>query len=138
MFSGRVVIQDRDKLERLKEAGATRVGFGVEPGDQKFGQQVLRRKMTNKQILEVSQIAKEVGLQVKTLKRGTLTPPLEKGGLGGIFTLRGCPARHRGLVWTPKKKDRLINFEPKPFLTPPVDWLRNTRPSWLEREAGGP
>ena len=67
MFSGRVEILDRDKLTRLKEAGATRVGFGVEHGDQTFRQNVLRRKMTNKQILEVSQIAKEVGLQVKTL-----------------------------------------------------------------------
>jgi anaerobic magnesium-protoporphyrin IX monomethyl ester cyclase len=67
MFSGRVEILDRDKLERLKDAGATRVGFGVEHGDQKFRQQVLRRKMTNRQILEISSLAKEVGLQVKTL-----------------------------------------------------------------------
>ncbi|OGP52161.1 MAG: hypothetical protein A2Y79_12785 [Deltaproteobacteria bacterium RBG_13_43_22] len=67
MFSGRVEILDRDKLTKLKEAGGTRVGFGVEHGDQTFRHTVLRRNMTNKQILEVSQIAKEVGLQVKTL-----------------------------------------------------------------------
>jgi anaerobic magnesium-protoporphyrin IX monomethyl ester cyclase len=67
MFSGRVEILDRDKLSKLKEAGGVRVGFGVEHGDQEFRHKVLRRKMTNKQILEVSAIAKEVGLQVKTL-----------------------------------------------------------------------
>ncbi|MFH0788220.1 MAG: radical SAM protein [Pseudomonadota bacterium] len=67
MFSGRVEILDRDKLTKLKEAGGTRVGFGVEHGDQKFRNTVLRRNMTNKQILEVSRIAKDVGLQVKTL-----------------------------------------------------------------------
>lgn len=67
MFSGRVEILDRDKLTKLKEAGATRVGFGVEHGDQAFRNRVLRRKMTNNQILEVSRIAKEVGLQIKTL-----------------------------------------------------------------------
>lgn len=67
MFSGRVEILDRDKLTRLKEAGGTRVGFGVEHGDQTFRQTVLRRKMTNQKILEVARIAKEVGLQVKTL-----------------------------------------------------------------------
>ncbi len=67
MFSGRAEILDRDKLTKLKEAGGTRVGFGVEHGDQNFRNQVLRRKTTNKQMLEVSRIAKEVGLQVKTL-----------------------------------------------------------------------
>jgi radical SAM superfamily enzyme YgiQ (UPF0313 family) len=67
MFSGRVEVLDRDKLAALKDAGGTRVGFGVEHGDQKFRNQVLRRRMTNKQILEVTKAAKEVGLQVKTL-----------------------------------------------------------------------
>jgi anaerobic magnesium-protoporphyrin IX monomethyl ester cyclase len=67
MFSGRAEILDRDKLTKLKEAGGTRVGFGVEHGDQSFRNQVLRRKTTNKQMLEVSRIAREVGLQVKTL-----------------------------------------------------------------------
>jgi anaerobic magnesium-protoporphyrin IX monomethyl ester cyclase len=67
MFSGRVEILDRDKLTKLKEAGGTRVGFGVEHGDQTFRSQVLRRKTTNKQMLEISRIAREVGLQIKTL-----------------------------------------------------------------------
>jgi anaerobic magnesium-protoporphyrin IX monomethyl ester cyclase len=67
MFSGRVEVLDKDKLAALKDAGGTRVGFGVEHGDQKFRSQVLRRRMTNKQILEVTKAAKEVGLQVKTL-----------------------------------------------------------------------
>ncbi|RPH82780.1 MAG: radical SAM protein, partial [Desulfobacteraceae bacterium] len=67
MFSGRVEVLDRDKLAALKDAGGTRVGFGVEHGDQKFRSQVLRRRMTNKQILEVTRAAKEVGLQIKTL-----------------------------------------------------------------------
>jgi hypothetical protein len=31
------------------------------------------------------------------LQRGTLTPPLEKGGLGGIFMLLGWSPRARGL-----------------------------------------
>jgi anaerobic magnesium-protoporphyrin IX monomethyl ester cyclase len=67
MFSGRVEILDRDKLTRLRDAGGTRVGFGVEHGDQGFRNKVLRRKTTNKQMVEISQIAKEVGLQIKTL-----------------------------------------------------------------------
>ena len=67
MFSGRVEILDRDKLTNSERSRGTRVGFGVEHGDQTFRNTVLRRNMTNKQILEVSQIAKEVGLQVKTL-----------------------------------------------------------------------
>ena len=32
------------------------------------------------------------------LQRGTLTPPLEKGGLGGIFILRGYPLGPGGLA----------------------------------------
>jgi len=67
MFSGRAEILDRDKLTKLKDAGGTRVGFGVEHGDQVFRNQVLRRKTTNKQMVEISRIAKDVGLQVKTL-----------------------------------------------------------------------
>ena len=31
------------------------------------------------------------------LQRGTLTPPLEKGGLGGIFILREHPRRGWGV-----------------------------------------
>jgi radical SAM superfamily enzyme YgiQ (UPF0313 family) len=67
MFSARAEILDGDKLTKLKEAGGIRVGFGVEHGDQTFRNQVLRRKTTNKQMLEVTRIAKEIGLQVKTL-----------------------------------------------------------------------
>jgi hypothetical protein len=32
------------------------------------------------------------------LPKGDLTPPLEKGGEGGIFTLRGSPLGYRGLI----------------------------------------
>ena len=67
VFSGHVEICNEEMLKELKKAGGRRVDFGVESGNENLRRKILRRNMTNRQILEATKMAKRVGLQVKTL-----------------------------------------------------------------------
>lgn len=67
VFCARVELCERDMLAMLKNAGGRRIDFGVESGNEELRRSILKRKMTNKQILDATQMAKSVGLQVKTL-----------------------------------------------------------------------
>lgn len=67
VFAGRVEACRLDILTMLKEAGGRRIDFGVESGHEELRRTILKRKMSNRQIIEATHLAKSVGLQVKTL-----------------------------------------------------------------------
>lgn len=50
-------------LKSLKQAGCVRVSIGVESGDQQIRNKVLKRNMTDKQIIEFFKTAKQAGLK---------------------------------------------------------------------------
>jgi anaerobic magnesium-protoporphyrin IX monomethyl ester cyclase len=51
-----------DLFKRLKEIGCHRISFGVEHGNYEFRKNVLKRRVTNKKIIESLQIVNEVGI----------------------------------------------------------------------------
>jgi len=67
VFGGRVEICNEEMLEELKTAGGRRIDFGMESGNEDLRRNILKRTMTNRQILEATKMAKAVGFQVKTL-----------------------------------------------------------------------
>ena len=67
VFGGRVEICNEEMLKELKTAGGRRIDFGVESGNEELRRNILKRNMTNRQILEATKMAKAVGFQVKTL-----------------------------------------------------------------------
>jgi anaerobic magnesium-protoporphyrin IX monomethyl ester cyclase len=67
VFAGRVEACRLDILTMLKNAGGRRIDFGVESGHEELRRSILKRKMSNRQIIEATHTAKKVGLQVKTL-----------------------------------------------------------------------
>lgn len=67
VFCGRVEVCDKDLLSQLKAAGGRRIDFGIESGNEELRRNVLKRNMTNEQILKATSLAKSVGLEVKTL-----------------------------------------------------------------------
>ena len=64
---GRVEVTDDETMRLIKTAGGRRIDFGVEVGNEVLREQVLRRRMTNEEIIEAVACAKRAGLQVKTL-----------------------------------------------------------------------
>ena len=67
VFCGRVEACHEDVLRKLKEAGGRRIDFGLESGNEEIRRSIMKRKMSNRQILEATRLAQSVGLQVKTL-----------------------------------------------------------------------
>ena len=67
VFCGRVEMCNPEILKQLKDAGGRRIDFGIESGNEELRRFILKRKMTNAQILEATRMAKAAGLQVKTL-----------------------------------------------------------------------
>jgi len=67
VFGGRIEICNEEMLEELKVAGGRRIDFGMESGNEDLRRNILKRNMTNRQILEATKMAKAVGFQVKTL-----------------------------------------------------------------------
>lgn len=66
-FAGRVEACKPDILNALSKAGARRIDFGVEAGNEELRRTVLKRKMSNNKIREAAKMAKDAGLQIKTL-----------------------------------------------------------------------
>ena len=54
-------------LKDLRAAGGRRIDFGLESGNEDLRRNILKRNMTNRQILEATKMSKAVGFQVKTL-----------------------------------------------------------------------
>lgn len=67
VFAGHVQSCTRETLSKLKQAGARRIDFGLESGSEWLRKTVMKRRMSNRQIIEAMKLAHEVGLQVKTL-----------------------------------------------------------------------
>ena len=67
VFCGRVELCSEEMLMRLKRCGGRRIDFGVESGNEELRRKILKRKMTNEQIVSATRTAQKVGLQVKTL-----------------------------------------------------------------------
>jgi radical SAM superfamily enzyme YgiQ (UPF0313 family) len=67
VFGSRVEICNEEMLKELKIAGGRRIDFGMESGNEDLRRNILKRNMTNKQILETTKMAKAAGFQVKTL-----------------------------------------------------------------------
>ena len=59
----RVNAVDMEVFKHLKEAGCARVSIGIEAGDEKIRNSVLKRNMTDKQIVDTFLAAKKVGLK---------------------------------------------------------------------------
>ena len=64
---GRVEVTNDETMRLLKQAGARRVDFGVEVGNEDLRRTVLKRTMTNDEIIAAVECAQRAGLQVKTL-----------------------------------------------------------------------
>lgn len=67
VFCSRVEICNEEMLKDLKSAGGRRVDFGIESGNEELRRNILKRNMTNNQILDAIKMSKAAGLQVKTL-----------------------------------------------------------------------
>jgi len=64
---GRVEVTNDETMQLLKAAGARRVDFGVEVGNEQLRRSVLKRSMSNDEIIEAIRCAQRAGLQVKAL-----------------------------------------------------------------------
>ncbi len=64
---GRVEVTNDETMQLIKAAGARRIDFGVEVGNEALRRKVLNRRMTNEQIIEAIECARRAGLQIKTL-----------------------------------------------------------------------
>jgi radical SAM superfamily enzyme YgiQ (UPF0313 family) len=67
VFCSHVELCTEEMLKELKAAGGRRIDFGVESGNEDLRRNILKRSMTNRQILEATRMSKEVGFQVKSL-----------------------------------------------------------------------
>jgi len=67
VFSGRIEMCSEEMLSDLKSAGGRRIDFGVESGSEDLRRNILKRDMTNNQILETTEMARKLGFQIKTL-----------------------------------------------------------------------
>lgn len=66
IFCGHVNLCKRDILTKIKQAGARRMDIGLESGNETLRRNLMKRTMTNQEIIDACRLAKEVGLQVKT------------------------------------------------------------------------
>ena len=62
----RVETADRDIFPLLKEAGCRKVSIGIECGNEKLRTEILRRRMTNRDIIKCFKQAKASGLKTKS------------------------------------------------------------------------
>lgn len=74
-INARVNAVTKEDFQLLKKAGCIRVSIGIESGDQKIRNEVLKRNMTNKQIIETFKWAKEAKL--KTYSFNMIGAPFE-------------------------------------------------------------
>jgi anaerobic magnesium-protoporphyrin IX monomethyl ester cyclase len=66
VFCSRVGICKEEMLKELKKAGGRRVDLGLESGNEELRQKILKRNMSNHQIIKTARMAKKIGFQVKT------------------------------------------------------------------------
>jgi radical SAM superfamily enzyme YgiQ (UPF0313 family) len=70
------------KIELLKRAGCASVGMGLETGEPKLRNEILKRNLSDEQIIEASRLIREAGIQLLTtnmvgLPGGTLADDFE-------------------------------------------------------------
>lgn len=68
----RANLVDRETVSMLKEAGCHSVMMGIECGDETIGQAVLKRDLSNKQILDAMALLKENRINIVTLNLNAL------------------------------------------------------------------
>jgi anaerobic magnesium-protoporphyrin IX monomethyl ester cyclase len=61
-FNTRAENCDAEILARLKEVGCYRIAFGIESGNQQYRQRVLRRKISNEEIIERFKVIADSGI----------------------------------------------------------------------------
>ena len=54
---------DKEMLSIAKEAGCFRIAFGIEAGNEEYRKKILKRNVTQKQILEAFRLCKEYGIE---------------------------------------------------------------------------
>ncbi len=74
-INARVNAVDKETLLKLKKAGLTRVSIGVESGDPSITNEILKRNMTNEQIIKTFRWAKQAG--IKTYSFNMIGIPFE-------------------------------------------------------------
>ncbi len=57
---------DEEMVKKMKEAGCDRVDFGVEHGDETIRRDILKRNMTNQQIIDGGKLFRKYGIRVQT------------------------------------------------------------------------
>ncbi len=62
----RADLTDEDVVRWLKEAGCVGVQFGIECGDEEIRNKVLKKHLTDKQIIEAARLYKKYGIKFKT------------------------------------------------------------------------
>ncbi len=58
----RIETLDYDKVKKLKDIGCARMSFGIEHGNEEFRKKILKRNITNKEIIDKLKIVDEVGI----------------------------------------------------------------------------
>lgn len=64
--TSRVEQIDREMVRALRAAGCVRIRFGIESGDEEIRERILRRRMSNREIVEKLEIVREAGLEIET------------------------------------------------------------------------
>lgn len=90
-FDLRVEFGSKKLLSKLKGAGGRMVIFGIESGNEQIRKKVLKRNMSNEQIIEAFRNAKEVGLKTKA------------------FNMVGLPGESRKLFEDTIRLNALVN-----------------------------
>jgi anaerobic magnesium-protoporphyrin IX monomethyl ester cyclase len=102
------------KIALLKEAGCASVGMGLETGNPALRNEILKRNLSDEQIVEASRLIREAGIQLLTtnmigLPGGTLTNDLETLALN-----HACkPAYANAFLYQPYPRTELGEYARK-------------------------
>jgi radical SAM superfamily enzyme YgiQ (UPF0313 family) len=100
-----------EKIDLLKEAGCTSVGMGLETGNPELRNEILKRNLSDEQIVEASRLIREAGIQLLTtnmlgLPGGTLENDFETLALN-----HACrPAYANAFLYQPYPRTELGEF----------------------------
>jgi len=62
----RIDLLDRDRAVMLHESGCKSVGFAIESGSEEYRRKILKRNMTNEQIINGARLLRHHGIRIKT------------------------------------------------------------------------
>jgi radical SAM superfamily enzyme YgiQ (UPF0313 family) len=79
-----------EKMALLKQAGCASVAMGVETGSEKLRNEILRRNLSDRQLIEASRLIREAGLQLLTNNMLGLPGGTLKDDFGTLILNQAC------------------------------------------------